>query len=188
MGPMKITAYMNLRPQHIHLDLATGIVSLDASARNWSMEVYPSIEAAAEVLNKELAATYAVTAELPDGSVFEIRGERDQTEGKLGGYIAGVFDNFPAAYEAAARLGVMGRRGEVLVRTAPVNIFSTAEEWRTGFDLAAAAKAKPMDSTTLRSFVELAVDDTQAIGAADPEYAIWLKLNEKFAPTTGATA
>jgi hypothetical protein len=185
---MKITAYMNLQPSHIHLDLATGTVKLDGSARSWQMDVYPSVQAAAEALH-EGYSSYAVTAELPDGSVFEIRGERDQTEGKLGGYIAGVFDNFPAAYAAAAGLGVMGRRGEVLVRTAPVNVFSTVEDWKARFDLDAARAAKPADSTTLlRGIVELAADDAQALGAADPEYAVWLKLNEKFAPTVGATA
>ena len=187
MVRMKIIAYMNLQPKHIHLDLAKGAVSLDSSARNWDMDVYPSVGTAAKALHKD-AATYAVAAELPDGSVFEVRGEIDQTEGRLGGYVAGRFDNFPAAYEASEGLGVMGRRGDVLVRPAPVSVFSSVEEWKAAFDRDKAREAKTNDSFNLRAVVELAPDDGQALGAADPEYAIWLKLNEKYAPTTGVTA
>lgn len=188
MVPMNITAYMNLQPKHIDLDFTTSTVRLDRSARNWDMDVYPSIEVAATAMNSDVATAYTVTAEIPDGSVFEVRGEIDQTEGKLGGYIAGLFDNFPAAYAAAAGLGVMGRRGDVLVRTAPVNVFSSVEEWSSTFDRGAARTASSSASFNLRSVVELAADDAQALGAADPEYAVWLKLNEKFAPKAGATA
>lgn len=184
---MKITAYMNLQPQHIHLDLTSGTVALDDSARSWDMDVYPSAETAAQHLYKD-AETYTVTAEIPDGSVFEVRGEKDQTEGKLGGYIAGLFDTFPVAYAAAAGLGVMGRRGDVLVRPAPANVFSTVEDWKSAFDRDAARATKPNNSFSLKSVAELADDDARAVGAADPEYAIWQKLNEKYAPKAGATA
>lgn len=187
MVPMKITAYMNLLPKHIHFDLTTGTVALDDSARSWDMDIYPSAEIAAQHPYKD-AETYTVTAELPDGSVFEVRGEKDQTEGRLGAYIPGVFDSFPVAYAAAAGLGVQGRRGEVLVRPAPERVFSTVEEWKSAFDRDAARATKPNNSFKLKSVAKLAADDARAVGAADPEYAIWKKLNEKFAPKAGATA
>jgi hypothetical protein len=186
---MKITAYMNLQPRHILLDLATGTVSLGSSARNWNMDVYPTKEAAAAALSGAKDwDTYAVTADLSDGTVFTVRGDKDQTEGKLGWYVAGVFDNFPAAFAAAEGLGVMGRRGDIAVRPGPVNIFSTVEDWKARFDLSAARASSPVDSVNLRQIVELAADDAQALGTADPERAIWMKLNEKYAPKTGATA
>lgn len=187
MVAMKITAYMNLHPQHIHLDLTAGTVSLDGSARSWDMDVYPSVEAAAAARHSEGSSTYAVTAEIPDGSVFEVHGEKDQTEGRLGSYVAGVFDNYPAAYEAAAGLGVMGRRGDVLVRLAPASVFSSVEEWKHAFDRDT-CKAVSSSPFNLRAVVELAADDGQARGAANPEYAIWAKLNEKFGPKAGVSA
>jgi hypothetical protein len=178
---MKITAYMNLLPRHIHLDLASRTVSLDKSARNWDMGVYPSKEVAAATLGKDWD-TYAVTADFPDGTVFAVRGELDQTEGKLGGYLAGLFDNYPAAYAAAEGLGVMGRRGDISVRPAPVNVFSDVAAWKVAFDYDQARKDSGSGAHYLRDFVELAGDDAAAMGTADPEFAVWLKLNEKYGP------
>lgn len=187
MVAMKITAYMNLNPQHIHLDLTTGAVSMDGSARRWDMDVYPSVEAAAAARHSEESSTYTVTTDIPDGSVFEVRGEKDQTEGRLGSYVAGLFDNYPAAYEAAAGLGVMGRRGDVFVRLAPASVFSSAEEWKRTFDRDT-CKTFSSSPFNLRTVVELAADDGQARGAANPEYAVWVKLNEKFGPKAGVSA
>lgn len=184
---MKIIAYMNLQPRHIHLDLATGVVSLDSSARNWDMAVYPSKEDAVATLNDEWG-TYAVTADLPDGTVFAVRGELDQTEGKLGGYLAGFFDNYPAAYAAAEGLGVMGRRGDISVRLAPVNVYSDVAAWKAAFNFDEARKDSGSGTLYLRNVVELAGDDASALSAADPKFAIWLKLNEKYGSKAGATA
>jgi len=184
---MKITAYMNLLPRHIHLDLTTRSVCLDASGRGWNMGVYPDKESAAAVISKD-EASYAVTAELPEGTVFEVRGSIDQTEGRGGSYVAGLFDNFPAAHAAAKGLGVMGRPGDITVLPAPVNVFGDVDSWRAAFDRSAARKTTTSGTTSLLSILELAGDDAAALGAADPEFAIWLKLNDKFAPKTGAAA
>lgn len=184
---MKIIAYMNLLPRHIHLDLTTRAVCLDASARGWNMGVFPDEESAAAALSKD-EASYAVTAELPDGSVFEVRGSVDQTEGRGGSYVAGLFDNLPAAHAATNGLGAQGQPGSITVLPAPVNVFSDVGNWREAFDLSQARKVTTAGPGSLISIVELAADDARAIGAADPEFAIWLKLNEKFAPRAGATA
>lgn len=187
MGSMKIIGYMNLTPDQIELDTAKGTVGLAESGRGWQEEVYPSVEAAAQEAGAD-RHTYKVTAEVPDGSVFEVRGDIDQAEGRRGLYTAGYFDNFAAAFEASKGLGVMGRRGEVTILPAPMNVFSTVEEWKAETALRPARDSDPARRTELRAIVQLAPHDPKALGAADPEYAIWIKLNAKYGQAAGARA
>ena len=180
MMPMKITGYMHLTPEHIDYDQQTRTVRLAKDARSWQRTVYPTAEMAAK---DPFAGTqvYAVTAELPNDSLFEVRGDIDQTEGRGGAYTAGYFADYASAFKAAEGLGVQGSRGQVLIKTGIDRIYTSYEDWQEEFNLAAARKApRATERISIRDIVELAATDETALGVADPEYALWLKLNEKF--------
>lgn len=180
MSRMKITGYMQLTTDHIDYDQQTRTVRLTKAARDWSKTVYPTAELAAERLMAG-AQIYAVTAELPNDSVFEVRGDIDQSEGRGGRYTAGYFADYASAFRAADGLGVQGTRGEVLIKTGIDRIYTSYEDWQEEFNLAAARNApRASERISIREIVELAPTDETALGAADPEYALWLKLNEKF--------
>lgn len=181
---MEITGYMNLTPQDIIFDHATRAAALGPDARGCLGEVYPDAETA-EFSRVKGAATYAVTAEVANGSVFEVRADIDRTEGKLGTYVAGLFSNYSAAFEAAGGLGVYGRRGMITVMPEPLQVFDSIADWQAQRPTAQMVKRA---GTDLRQLVNLRAGDAAALEAADPEYALFLKLREKFAPQDGATA
>lgn len=178
--PMKITGYMQLKPEHIAYDEQTRTVRLAKAARGWNFDIYPTEELAAAAAYKG-SAVYTVEAEVPDHSVFEALGDIDQTEGRLGVYCAGRFADYETAFRAATGLGVQGRRGPVEIKPPATRVYDTAEDWKADFDVQAARKIpRNGERILLSEVVELAPTDETAIGAADPEYALWLRLNQKF--------
>lgn len=180
---MEITAYMNLTPKNLIFDPVTRGTALAPDARNPRHVVHPDLESAASALIGG-QATYTVTADVPDGSIFEVRGEFDQTEGHLGTYIAGLFSNYAAAFEAADGLGLHCRRGEITVRPELLEVFDSAADWSAR---RSPARYSGTSGTDLRMLVNLRAGDTAAQEVAD-EYALFLKLSEKYAPQNGAAS
>lgn len=177
---MKITGYMRLKPEHIDYDQEKRTVRLAKDARGWGHLVYPTAElAAARPLQG--AQVYAVQAEVPNDSVFEVRGDIDMTEGRGGTYVAGIFANYADAFRASEGLAAQGQRGYIQLKLGIEKIYTSYEDWKSDFSEREARKApRGPERTDLHTIVELAPDDAAALGTADPEYALWLKLNEKF--------
>jgi hypothetical protein len=181
MGFMKITGYMQLKPEHIAYDEQTRTVRLTKEARGWQHTVFPTADEAARWAADAGTEVYAVTAELPNDSTFEVRGDIDQTEGRGGLYTAGYFADYASAFRAAEGLGVQGTCGQVLIKAGMDRIYTSYDEWKAEFSPAAARTApRPSERLSIREVVELAPTDESALQTADPEYALWLRLNQKF--------
>jgi hypothetical protein len=144
MGPMKITAYMNLLPELSNLDARSRTVSL--VDRGWALEIYPDMTLANSAVGGG-EATYEVMAEIPDGSAFEDRGGKDQTEGR-GDLRRGPVRQLPAAYVASDGLGVMGSHGYVGIRLAPATVYSTHREWKEAFQPVVARRGATQNHQT----------------------------------------
>lgn len=181
MGNMKITGYMRLKSEHIAYDQEKRTVRLSKEAHGWGHLVYPTLELAEANLGKGQQA-YTVQAEVPDDTLFEVRGDIDMTEGRGGTYVAGFFADYADAFRAAEGLGAQGQRGYLQLKLGIERIYTSYADWRAEFDEGKARKAPQTERKDLLSIVDLAPDDAAALGAADPEYALWLKLNEKFGP------
>lgn len=181
MGSMKIAGYMQLKPEHIAYDEQSRTVGLTKDARGWQRTVFPTAAAAAEAPAEQGTAVYAVSADLPNDSTFEVRGAMDQNDGSGGTYTAGYFADYASAFKAAEGLGVQGHRGQVLIKMGVDRIYTSYEEWAAEFDRDAARKAaRSSNHVSIREVVDLDPSDGAALGTADPEYALWLRLNEKF--------
>lgn len=125
---------------------------------------------------------YRFEGEVPDGSVFEVRGDNDQTEGRGGTYVAGYFSSYPVAYKAAQGLGVMGTAGYISVAPAPAKVWDDHSQWKAQF-----SSRNPAAETRhihLEQVLRLAPNDTAAMSVANPEYVAYLELRAKFEPET----
>lgn len=180
MAGMKITGYMLLTPDLIAYDPEERTVHLAKEARFYGRMVFPTFELAATPTARG-EQIYAVQAEVPNDTVFEVRGDIDMSEGRGGTYIAGIFANYGDAFLAAEGLGAQGRRGYLNLKLGIERIYTSYADWKKEFNPAEARNApQGNERTDLLSIVDLAPRDAAALGAADPEYAVWLRLNEKF--------
>lgn len=110
--PMKIAGYLNLRPEDIEYDADTCTVRLADSARRWGHTVYP-IHADAAAGQGSGTETYEVQALVPDGILFEVSADTDQTEGRGGAWSTWISRRFcwkrPPNHGASSgsRVGIM---------------------------------------------------------------------------------
>lgn len=152
---MRITAFMNLSPEHVFFDERQGALALTRKAFSASLSVYPTVELAAA---EELPDTtrYNVRADFDDSTVFEVLGPLKGTGQRFGTYTAGFFWDYADAFEAAAGLGTNGGRGEILVRPEITEIFDDVASWKARFNIDAVASGpRSQDRIQMRSFVDI---------------------------------
>lgn len=152
---MRITAYMNLSPEHVFFDERQGAICLTRKAFGASVPVYPTAELA--VANESPGTTrYTVKADFDDSTVFEVLGRLDSVGHTFGTYTAGFFWNYADAFEASAGLGAGGGRGEILVRPDITEIFDDFASWKARFNIDTVASGpRSQDRIQVRSFVDI---------------------------------
>lgn len=156
MTSMRITAFMNLSPEHVFFDERQGVLRLTKKAFAASVTVYPTAEQAAANESPD-TTSYTVTADFDVDTVFEVLGRLDGVGHTFGTYTAGFFWNYADAFEASAGLGACGGRGEILVRPEIKEIFDDVASWKATFDIDTVASGpRSQDRIQMRSFVDIA--------------------------------
>ncbi|HEX9085894.1 MAG TPA: hypothetical protein VF867_00020 [Arthrobacter sp.] len=155
MMAMKITAYMNLSPEHVFFDERKGALSLTRKAFAASVPVYPTAEMAAANESPD-ATRYTVKADFDDSTVFEVLGLLEGVGKTFGTYTAGFFWDYADAFEASAGLGAGGGRGEILVRPEITEIFDDVASWKARFNIDTVASGpRSQDRIQMRRFVDI---------------------------------
>lgn len=173
---MKISAYAGVNPGEVEFDPITRTVSFTSKARPEFRPRVPEPGARGDRLS-----WFKVEAEIPDGSVFEVQGDTDQTEGRGGRYTAGYFSTHEAAWNASSGLGVQGCPGHVRIAPMPEKVWDSVKEWHSN-RVNSKSKVRAAAPTELGAVFKLVQGDTDTLGLASPEYAAYLVLKAKFEP------
>jgi hypothetical protein len=138
MVTMKITAYMNLAPEHVSPGDGDAYLRINKLGFGVQPGVYPTPElAAADALPG--TGIYTVTFDIEDGTVFEVTGQLPNSGRRYGIYTAGFFWDFDAAFAAASGIGIRGTRADILVRPEITEVFDDYASWKAQFDVDAVA-------------------------------------------------
>jgi hypothetical protein len=132
-----------------------GLFRLNKTGRDTYPVVYPTLELAAAETFPD-AKAYIVTAEIEDGTIFEVLGRIDWAGKEFGAYTAGFFWDYDDAFQAAEGLGYGGNRTNILVRPGVTEIFEDFASWKAQFNATAiVAGPKTQDRVNLFAIVDV---------------------------------
>ncbi|MHA7274885.1 hypothetical protein ACX80Z_15860 [Arthrobacter sp. TMT4-20] len=176
---MKFRSFVNLSPEQLlHIPEAHR-VTIDPSVDRTTLILYPTIRLAQESLKKRsTAASYLVSTQLGEDSFFEAIGSVEPADGSPVEYVAGLFYSYSDAFKASHGISSLYKDGRVVAvpRQRPYDSYM---KWSLDFNMPSAVPSE-VTKVDLRFAVEL--DDPSALVAADPQYAEFLRLKEKYEP------